>query len=113
MFVIYDWFWGLMMPGTEELSYKIKKRERLAAVDGLRVSILTLAEREEVPWHSHTKIDDDFFCMEGPMQVETRQPDGETFKVPAGRPHRVSGLNGCPCRFMIMQGVGKYDFVPE
>lgn len=108
------------MPETEELSYKIKKRERLATVDGLRVSILTLAEGEEVPWHSHTKIDDDFFCMEGPMQVETRQPDGmqilqlgETFKVPAGRPHRVSGLNGCPCRFMIMQGVGKYDFVPE
>ena len=108
------------MPETEKLSYEIKKCERLAAVDGLRGSILTLAEGGEVPWHSHTKIDDDFFCMEGPMQVETRRPDGtqilqpgKIFKVPAGRPHRVSGLNGGPCRFMIMQGVGKYDFVPE
>ena len=70
------------MPGTEQLSYKIEKYERLATVDGLRVSILTLAEGEEVPWHSHTKIDDDFFCMEGPMQVETRRPDGTQILQP-------------------------------
>jgi quercetin dioxygenase-like cupin family protein len=108
------------MPEGDKLSYKIKKRERQAAVEGLRVSILTLAAGEEVPWHSHSIIDDDFFCMDGPMQVETRRPDGvqilqpgQTFKVPVGQPHRVTGQNGGPCRFMIMQGVGKYDFVPE
>ena len=108
------------MPETEELGYKIKKHQRLAVVDNLRVSILTLAERDEVPWHYHTHIDDEFFCMEGPMQIETRQPEstqilhpGKTFKVPAGRPHRVSGLNNGGCQFLIIQGVGKYDFVPE
>ena len=54
------------------------------------------------------------------MKIETRQPEGtrilqpgETFKVAAGQPHRVSGLNNGGCKFMIMQGVGKYDFVPE
>ena len=105
---------------TEQFSYKIQKYERLAAVDGLRVSILTLGAGEEVPWHSHSHIDDDFFCMEGPMQVETRQPGGakilqlgETFKVPASQPHRVSGLNGRACRFLIVQGTGNYDFVVE
>ena len=108
------------MPGTEQLSYKIEKYERLATVDGLRVSILTLATGEEVPWHRHSQIDDNFFCMEGPMQVEIRSPGstkilelGETFKVPAGQPHRVSGLNGRACRFMIVQGIGNYDFVTE
>ena len=108
------------MPETDELGYKIKKHQRLAVVDDLRVSILTLAEADEVPWHRHTNIDDDFFCMEGPMKIETRQPEGtrilqpgETFKVAAGQPHRVSGLNNGGCKFMIMQGVGKYDFDPE
>ena len=108
------------MPGTEQLSYKIEKYERLATVDGLRVSILTLAAGEEVPWHRHSHIDDDFFCMEGPMQVETRTPGGTkilnlggTFKVSAGQPHRVSGLNGGACRFLIVQGIGNYDFVLE
>ena len=108
------------MSEDDKPSYRIKKRERLAEAEGLRVSILTLAAGEEVPWHSHSIIDDDFFCMEGPMVVQTRRPDGarvlrpgETFKVPVGQPHRVSGQDGGPCRFMIMQGVGKYDFVPE
>ena len=49
------------MPETDELGYKIKKHQRLAVVDDLRVSILTLAEADEVPWHRHTNIDDDFF----------------------------------------------------
>ena len=108
------------MPDTDELGYKIKKHQRVAVVDDLRVSILTLAEGEEVPWHRHTHIYDDFFCMAGPMQIETRQPKGtqilqpgETFKVPAGRPHRGSSLNNGGCQFLIIQGVGKYDFVPE
>jgi hypothetical protein len=53
------------------------------------------------------------------MQVDTRLPDkainlenGGTLKVPAGQPHRVTGCNGGSCRFMIIQGVGKYDFIP-
>ena len=86
-------------------------------VKELRASILTVGPGQCVPWHHHSEVTDTVFCIEGPMQVETRRPDvtqilqpGKTFKVPAGRPHRVSGLNGGPCRFMIMQGVGKYDF---
>ncbi|MDP6831500.1 MAG: cupin domain-containing protein [Alphaproteobacteria bacterium] len=108
------------MSENDKLGYKIKGRERIAVAEDLRVSILTLDAGEEVPWHSHDIIDDDFFCMEGPMQVETRRPDavqvlnpGETFKAPAGQPHRVTGVDDGPCKFMIVQGVGKYNFVPE
>ncbi len=108
------------MSEDDKLSYKIKGRERIAVAKDLRVSILTIDAGEEVPWHSHDIIDDDFFCMEGPMQVETRRPDavtvlnpGETFKVPVGQPHRVTGVDDGPCKFMIVQGMGKYNFVPE
>ncbi len=108
------------MADKENLRFTIQGRERIAVGTDLRVSILTLAAGEEVPWHSHSIIDDIFFCMEGPMQVETRNPDGaqilqpgETFTVPTGQPHRVSGQDGGPCRFMIVQGVGQYDYVPE
>ena len=106
------------MLGTEELSYKIKKYERLAEVADLRVSILTLAAGVEVPWHRHSHVKDQFVCLEGPMQVDTRLPDeikilepGNTFEVPAGRPHRVTGVDDGPCRFLIIQGVGNYDFI--
>ena len=38
---------------------------------------------------------------------------GDTLKIPCGRSHRVMGLKGEVCRFLIIQGVGEYDFVPE
>ena len=105
---------------TEELSFKIHQYERIAETNTLRVSILTLTKGQEVPWHSHSNVNDDFFCMEGPMQIELRDPDriqllqpGETWRVISGQPHRVRGINGNPCRFMLVQGVGKYDFVQE
>jgi len=32
--------------------------------------------------------------------------------VPAKRAHRVTGKNGGPCKFGVLQGVGVYDFNP-
>jgi quercetin dioxygenase-like cupin family protein len=100
--------------------YEIRKRELVAEATGLRVQILTLDAGQCVPWHLHSAIADTFVCLDGPMAVQTRDPDGETVlqpgetcAVPARMPHYVSGTNGGPCRFLIVQGVGKYDFVPQ
>jgi len=108
------------MTEPQDLPYTIKRRMSVARTEGLKVTILTLAAGEEVPWHSHSIIDDDFFCMQGPMVVETRHPEaanvlnpGETLKVSVGRPHRVTGQNGGPCQFLLVQGIGEHDFIPE
>ena len=37
---------------------------------------------------------------------------GETFAVPPKTQHQVVGKDGGLCRFLVVQGVGKYDFVP-
>lgn len=91
----------------------------IAETPELRVQILTLAAGEEVPWHYHTGITDSFVCLDGPMLVETRAPRkdhllaaGESCEVHARTAHRVSGEGGGACRFLIVQGVGIYDFVP-
>ena len=108
-----------MLP-TEKLPYKIERYERIAETAGLRASILTLASGDEVPWHKHNHVNDQFFCMDGAMCIETRMPasattleKGDTLKIPCGQPHRVMGLKGGSCQFLIIQGVGEYDFVPE
>ena len=108
------------MTEPKDLPYTIQGRKLIARTHGLKIQILTLAAGEEVPWHSHTIIDDDFFCMEGPLVVETRRPvsiqqlmPGEIFKVPSGQPHRVGGAIGRGCRFLLVQGVGEHDWVPE
>ncbi len=58
---------------------------------------------------------DTFICMQGPMVIQTRQgrlelSAGEMGSVPARRAHRVSGKDGGPCKFALLQGVGTYDF---
>lgn len=100
-------------------SCTIAGSEVVAEGADLRVSILTLAAGQCVPWHYHSEISDRFFCMEGPMVVETHAPrathllkPGETCMVPPRTTHYVHGQDDGPCRFMIVQGVGVYDFVP-
>ena len=101
-------------------SPSIEGREVIAAVKGLRTSILTIGPGQCVPWHHHSEVTDTFFCIEGPMQVETRFPDerriltpGDTTAVPPGQAHRVSGVDEGRCKFLIIQGVGDYDYIPD
>ena len=101
-------------------SYKIEGREVVAKVKNLRASILTVGPGQCVPWHHHSEVTDTVFCIEGPMQVETRTPDetrilapGDMTAIAQGQPHRVSGVGGDRCKFLIIQGVGDYDYVPE
>jgi quercetin dioxygenase-like cupin family protein len=106
------------MENRNKGSFTIAGDEVVAEGADLRVSILTLAAGQCVPWHSHSNISDRFFCMEGPMVVETRTPSathvlkpGETCMVPPNTAHYVHGQDDGPCRFMIVQGVGVYDFI--
>jgi len=99
--------------------YEIAGRELVAEGADLRVQVLTLARGQCVPWHYHSEITDSFVCLEGPMVVETRAPraayrlqPGQRCAVPAKTAHYVAGDNGGPCKFLIVQGVGVYDFVP-
>lgn len=103
---------------AREGRYASERRETIAETSNLRVRLLALGQGQCVPWHYHNNITDTFFCMEGPMQVATRNPDGvhvlapgETFAVHPGTPHRVAGLDDRACKFMVVQGVGEYDFV--
>jgi quercetin dioxygenase-like cupin family protein len=53
-------------------AYPLEKREVVMEGKDLRVSVLTLAPGQYVPWHYHFQVADAFFCLEGPMVVETR-----------------------------------------
>ena len=107
-----------MEPGKRR-PYEVADYEVVAETPVLRMVVLTLTAGQEVPWHWHSNCTDTFFCMQGPMVVETRAPrqlfelaPGETCAVPARRAHRVAGRNGGPCKFALLQGVGAYDFNP-
>lgn len=109
-----------MTEPKREGDYASEQRETLAEVPGLRVRLLGLAPGQCVPWHSHTQIRDTFICLRGPMRVLTRAPEaehrlepGDMLAVDAGTPHFVEGVESGACRFVILQGVGEYDYVVE
>ena len=107
------------MEPTQQLAHEAAGYEVPEETPELRMIVVTLDAGQEVPWHWHSNVSDRFFCMEGPMVVETRAPrevfelrPGETCVVPARRAHRTTGKDGGACKFAALQGVGVYDFNP-
>jgi quercetin dioxygenase-like cupin family protein len=98
--------------------YEIQDRELVAEGADLRVQVLTLAPGQCVPWHYHSEITDSFVGLEGQTVIETTEAGemmlrpGERFAVGPGIPHTVYGSSDNPCKFMVIQGVGAYDYVP-
>ena len=106
------------MTDTTSGKYHAKERLTIAEVPGLRVRQIALGENQFVPWHYHNNVSDTFFCMQGPMQIHTREPNeihilhpGETYSVAPLVHHFVNGLADQPCRFITIQGVGVYDYI--
>jgi mannose-6-phosphate isomerase-like protein (cupin superfamily) len=102
-------------PGT----YDVEDREMVAEGADIRIQVLTLGPGQCVPWHYHSEISDSFVCLEGRTVVETKAPSktivlkpGQRYTVGPKTAHTVSGKDDGRCKFMIIQGVGTYDFMP-
>ena len=77
--------------------YEVERRARHAERPGFRISELQLSPTQQVPWHSHTNIQDTFYVLEGRLRLFLRDPKedvrlapGETYSVRPGRPHLVT-----------------------
>jgi quercetin dioxygenase-like cupin family protein len=98
-------------------AYTVAAIETVAATADLQVRHFTLGIGETIPWHFHSAVTDWYFCLEGRLKVETRAPRhdhrlavGASCSVPAKTAHRVANDGDAPCRFLLVQGVGAYDF---
>lgn len=99
--------------------YEVERRARHAERPGFRISELQISPDQQVPWHYHSKISDTFYVLEGSLRIFLREPKeevilqvGETFAVAARRPHLVTNAGTTSATFLILQGVGEYDYVP-
>jgi quercetin dioxygenase-like cupin family protein len=97
--------------------YSIAGRQPVIETPDVRVTLMTLAPGEATPWHTHSAVTDTAFRLDGKVEVQAREPEavfrlapGEPCVMPPGRPHRVANAGGSPCRLLLVQGVGPYDF---
>jgi mannose-6-phosphate isomerase-like protein (cupin superfamily) len=98
--------------------YEVERRVRHAERPGFRISELQISPTQFVPWHSHTKISDTFYVVEGRVKLLLKDPveevlldPGETYVVRKRRPHRVENAGSTSATFLVLQGVGEYDYV--
>jgi quercetin dioxygenase-like cupin family protein len=99
--------------------YQVERRARHAERPGFRISELTISPVQQVPWHYHTSIQDTFYVLEGELRLFLRDPKedvrlrpGETYAVRPGRPHLVTNGASTSTTFLVLQGIGEYDYVP-
>ena len=94
------------------------EQRSIIETDQVRVRIMELAPGEELAYHYHTEVGDSFFCLTGRIVVTARAPEeawqlgpGELCQVAAPRPHSVANLSlAAPASYLLVQGVGRYDF---
>ena len=91
--------------------------EVILETENVRVRILTLAADEATAWHFHSEVTDRMLCLEGAIAVEYREPPesiklarGERCDVTVTRIHRVVNLTFAAAKYLLVQGVGRYDF---
>lgn len=99
--------------------YEVERRAEHAARPGFRITELQLSPSQKVPWHSHTNVSDTFYVLEGDLRIYLQEPKeavrlaaGETYRVAPKRPHLVANGGASSVTFLVLQGIGEYDFVP-
>jgi quercetin dioxygenase-like cupin family protein len=102
---------------TMQPAYAVKDIETVAEGRDLRARLYTLAPGEVIPCHFHSQVTDRYFCLAGTLRVETRAPDADERIAAGGRydiapriHHRISNGGADDCRFLLLQGIGAYDF---
>jgi quercetin dioxygenase-like cupin family protein len=99
--------------------YEVERRAIHAERPGFRVTELQLSPTQTVPWHCHSKIQDTFYVIEGQVKLFLREPKqevllnpGDKYSVIPKRPHLVTNGSNVSATFLVLQGIGEYDYIP-
>ncbi len=99
--------------------YEVERRAEHAARPGFRITEIQLSKTQKVPWHYHNHVQDTFYLLKGNLRIFLRDPKeevrlapGDTYSVKPRRPHLVANGGEGSATFLVLQGIGEYDFVP-
>lgn len=99
--------------------YEVERRQRHVERPGFRINELQISPAQKVPWHYHSNVRDTFYVLEGELRLFLRDPKeevrlgaGDSYAVAPRRPHLVTNGGKTSATFLVLQGIGEYDFVP-
>ena len=98
--------------------YTVKSIEPVAIGSDVQARIFTLGPGEAIPWHFHSAVTDWYFVLSGLLSIETRAPAdrcelavGEAYHIAPKTVHLIANRSDKDTRFLLVQGVGTYDFL--
>ena len=110
-----------VQPAVRDASsmYEVERKARHAERPGFHITELQISPTQKVPWHRHNNIQDTFYVLDGIVRLFLRGPKeevrlgpSETYSVRPGRPHLVTNGGNTSATFLVLQGIGEYDYVP-
>ncbi|MBX5454749.1 MAG: cupin domain-containing protein [Acidobacteriia bacterium] len=107
------------MSQAEPAAVARKAKTRIVAeTPELRVTEYELGKGEALPWHFHSEVTDHFYCLQGVIRVALREGGqewllrpGESCIVPPQQVHRSSNADEGTSRYLLIQGIGRHDFI--
>jgi hypothetical protein len=84
---------------------------------GYRISELQISPTQQVPWHCYSDLQDTFYVIEGTSGSSCAHPRRRCSSAPAipiqsDRAARTSSPGDRSATFLVLQGIGEYDYVP-
>jgi quercetin dioxygenase-like cupin family protein len=99
-------------------NYRVKNIETIMKGSDVQARVFTLAQGETIPWHFHRSSADHYFVLEGTLTIVTRPPEeartigaGGDYRIIPDTEHLITNRSAADCRFLLLQGVGQYDWV--
>jgi quercetin dioxygenase-like cupin family protein len=96
----------------------VTRSEVIVSGQDVQARVMTLAPEQIIPWHYHSAITDHYFVLNGTLTIETRDPDttytlgvGERHQLTPRTAHLLSNRGSVDCQFLLLQGVGRYDWI--
>jgi quercetin dioxygenase-like cupin family protein len=98
--------------------YEVERRVRHAERPGFWITELQISPSQTIPWHCHSHVQDTFYVLQGRLRLFLRDPKeevrlgpAETYSARPGRPHLVVNGGDSSATFLVLQGIGEYDYV--
>ncbi len=83
------------------------------------VRILRLEPGSSTGLHQHSVVSDFVVCLSGEVVIETKDPEqskvlrpGERYRIERMQIHCVKNTSVPTSEYLLVQGVGSYDFIP-
>ena len=94
--------------------------QEIIKTENVLVRVMELEKDALTEWHYHSEVSDYFVCLNGVVRVESKSPDeviilhpGRRVEIKPPQVHRVINAHTDKSEYLLVQGVGTYDFIKE